>query len=190
MYVAFFGFFSHPVEHVLILAIVEPAPSGADVDGRPPAVRTRSVYRRDHRGAAASAFQQTSEDVGVLSLVGFPGAYAAALPALEYGCDVILTLPRDDGRVVVLDHAIPNRRLGDKAQIIKSPTEIEVLGPYARYQYYGKVMVGKAPKTVTDRDLKYDKTKNPQAGPFWDRTLMAAEGDQIVSELQGYINRK
>ena len=80
--------------------------------------------------------------------------------------------------------------LATKLKYIKSPTEIEVLGPYARYQYYGKVMVGRAPKTVTDRDLKYDKTKNPQAGPFWDKRLMAAEGRQIVAEAQRYVDRR
>ena len=80
--------------------------------------------------------------------------------------------------------------LATKLKFVKSPTEIEVLGPYARYQYYGKVMVGKAPKTVTDRDLKYDKTKNPQAGPYWDRRMMAAEKGQIVAEVQAYVNRR
>lgn len=80
--------------------------------------------------------------------------------------------------------------LATKLKIIKSPTEIEILGPYARYQYYGKVMVGSAPKTVTDIDLQYDKTKNPQAGPFWDRRMMAAEGDAIAADVQDYINRK
>lgn len=80
--------------------------------------------------------------------------------------------------------------LATKLKYIKSPTEIEVAARYATYQYYGKVMVGKAPKTVTDRDLKYDKTENPQAGPFWDKRLMAAEGQQIVAEIQEYVNRR
>lgn len=80
--------------------------------------------------------------------------------------------------------------LATKLKYIKSPTEIEVLGPYARYQYYGKVMVGKVPKTVTDRDLKYDKTENPQAGPFWDKRLMAAEGRQIAAGVQKYVDRR
>jgi len=80
--------------------------------------------------------------------------------------------------------------LSTKLKHIKSPTEIEVLGPYARYQYFGKVMVGKPPKTVTDRPLNYDKTKSPLAGPFWDRRLMAAEGRQIASEVQRYVDRK
>lgn len=80
--------------------------------------------------------------------------------------------------------------LSTKLKFIKSPTEIEVLGPYARYQYYGKIMVGKPPKTVTDRPLKYDKTKHLMAGPLWDRRMMAAEGAQIKAEVQEYVDRK
>ena len=62
--------------------------------------------------------------------------------------------------------------------------------PYARYQYYGKVMVGPAPKTVTDKDLQYTKSKNPLAGPFWDRRMMAAEGAQIREDIQNYVRRR
>ena len=64
------------------------------------------------------------------------------------------------------------------------------MGPYARYQYYGKVMEGPAPRRVTDRPLNYDKTKNPQAGPYWERRLMAAEGEQIGKDLADYITRR
>ena len=78
--------------------------------------------------------------------------------------------------------------LSTKLKHIKSATEIEVLGPYARYQYYGKVMEGPAPKAVTDRYLKYDKTKNPLAGPFWDRRLIANEGAQIAGEVRRYVS--
>lgn len=78
--------------------------------------------------------------------------------------------------------------LATKLKHIKSATEIEVLGPYARYQYYGKAMEGPAPKVVTDRDLKYDKTKNPLAGPFWDRRLMTNEGAQIAAEVRRYVS--
>ena len=99
--------------------------------------------------------------------------------------------------------------LATKLKYIKSPTEIEVLGPHSRYQYYGKVMVnaktGKGPALipgvgyryrkgttlkVTDRDLKYDTTKHPDAGPFWDRRMMAAEKDAIVSDVQAYVRRR
>ena len=80
--------------------------------------------------------------------------------------------------------------LSTKLKIIRSPTEIEVLGPYARYQYYGKAMEGAAPRVVTDRDLQYDTSKHPLAGPFWDRRLMTAEGDAIASDVEEYVGRK
>ena len=95
-----------------------------------------------------------------------------------------------------------------KLKRVVSPTEIEVLGPYARYQYYGKLMVdpktGSAgfltpecwrsrkgvSKVLTDRDLEYDTTKNPMAGPYWDRKLIFAEGKAIVAELQAFVDRR
>ena len=99
--------------------------------------------------------------------------------------------------------------LATKLKHIKSPTEIEVIAPYSRHQYYGKVMVnsktGKGPALipgvgfryrkgttlkVTNRDLEYDTTKNPQAGPFWDKRMMAAEKGAIVSDIQAYVRRK
>lgn len=80
--------------------------------------------------------------------------------------------------------------LSTKLKHVKSPTEIEVLGPYARYQYFGKVMVGQPPKMLTNQPLNYDKTKNPLVSPFWDRRLMAAEGKRIAAEVQRYVDRK
>lgn len=99
--------------------------------------------------------------------------------------------------------------LSTKSKRIKSPTEIEVAAPYARYQYYGKVMVnsetGKGPALIpgvgyryrkgtvlkaTERDLNYDLTKHPQAGPFWDRRMMASEAAQIAQDVQAYIKRR
>ena len=99
--------------------------------------------------------------------------------------------------------------LSTKQKYIKSPTEIEVAAPYARMMYHGKVMVnsktGKGPALipgvgyryrkgttlkVTDRDLKYDTTKHPDAGPFWDRRMMAAEKDAIAADVQAYVRRR
>lgn len=45
--------------------------------------------------------------------------------------------------------------------------EVLYQSPYARYQYYGKVMVGRAPKTVTNKDLQYSPQSHPLAGSFW-----------------------
>lgn len=99
--------------------------------------------------------------------------------------------------------------LSTKSKRIKSPTEIEVAAPYALYMYYGKVMVnsktGKGPAfipgvgyryrkgtvlKVTERDLNYDLTKHPKAGPFWDRRMMASEAAQIAHDIQVYVNRR
>lgn len=62
--------------------------------------------------------------------------------------------------------------------------------PFGKYIYHGKVMTGPPPKTVTDTPLNYTKTKNPLAGPYWDRALSAAEGAILARKLQNYINRK
>lgn len=94
------------------------------------------------------------------------------------------------------------------AQTDISSGRIVVQEPQARYLYYGKIMVnaktGKGPMNIpgvgprykkgtmlkaTDRDLNYTKTKNPLAGPFWDKRTWAAEGDVITRELQNYVNR-
>jgi len=45
--------------------------------------------------------------------------------------------------------------LKNSARIVEQGTAIEYNTPYARYQWYGKVMVGSKPKVVTDRDLVY-----------------------------------
>ena len=105
-----------------------------------------------------------------------------------------------DGHVQKFHTANVNRRIGKymphltgtletKLKIVRG-TQIVVLGPYAKYQYYGKVMVGSAPKVLTDRDLEYTKTFNPQAGPYWDRALVAAEGKTMTADLQRYIGRR
>lgn len=69
-------------------------------------------------------------------------------------------------------------------------TQIVTEASQAKYLYYGKVMEGKAPKKRTERNLEYTKLKNPLAGPYWDRRLMAAEGDALRSDLQKYIREK
>lgn len=74
------------------------------------------------------------------------------------------------------------------AQTDISKPEIVTIAPQAAYLYYGKVMVGKVPKTVTDKDLVYTKDKNPLAGPFWDRALVTNEGPAIVQDLQDYLD--
>lgn len=99
--------------------------------------------------------------------------------------------------------------LATKLKFQASPSSIIVLGPYANYQYRGKVMVnantgegtafipgvgyrykkGTVPKD-TNRPLRYDKSKNPDAGPLWDERLVENEMDAMIADLKNYIRRK
>ena len=62
--------------------------------------------------------------------------------------------------------------------------------PYARYQYYGKLMVSSITgsayatqgesKVLTDKNLKYRKI-NPNAGPFWFERMKSDHKRTILS---------
>lgn len=67
--------------------------------------------------------------------------------------------------------------------------EINQIAPYARYQYYGKLMVSSITgsawshgesKVLTDKDLQYDKSKHPQAGPFWFERMKTDHKEDIL----------
>lgn len=68
--------------------------------------------------------------------------------------------------------------------------EINQVTPYARYQYYGKLMVSSITgsswarrgekKILTDRDLVHDKSKHPMAGPFWFERMKADHKEDIL----------
>ncbi len=54
-------------------------------------------------------------------------------------------------------------------------------GPYARYLYYGKVMVGRAPKKLTDKDLTFHGgDESPPRGAFWFERMKADKKEQIL----------
>lgn len=90
---------------------------------------------------------------------------------------------------------------------IRKP-EIVTDAPQAEFLFSGKVMIDpkinaagfmtsegwRSPKggtkVVTSRDLEYTKTKNPAAGPYWDRALSAAEGAALAADLQRFMNRR
>jgi hypothetical protein len=71
--------------------------------------------------------------------------------------------------------------------------DIKQNAPYARYQYYGKLMVSSVTgsawshgesKVLTDKDLQYNKSKNSQAGPFWFERMKADKKEQILRGAQ------
>lgn len=87
--------------------------------------------------------------------------------------------------------------------------EIVLDVPYGKFLYHGVLMVDpvtgaagfkdkdgqwsswkERPKVKSDRPITYTKTKNPQAGPYWDRALKAAEQPAMQADLQRYVNRK
>jgi hypothetical protein len=53
------------------------------------------------------------------------------------------------------------------------------IAPYARYQYYGKVMVGKAPKTVSSKDLVYHG--GGIRGSFWFERWKTVDGGRTIA---------
>lgn len=57
--------------------------------------------------------------------------------------------------------------------------------PYARYQYYGKVMVGSPPKKVTNTDLKYNGA--PKRGAHWDKRMWNDKGKDICKNVERFI---
>ncbi len=67
------------------------------------------------------------------------------------------------------------------AQTDISKPEIITDEPQARTLFYGVSASGKP--------LNYTKTHNPQAGPRWDRSLIAAEMPAMRQELQNFIDR-
>ena len=80
--------------------------------------------------------------------------------------------------------------------------------PYAKYLFHGKVMIDPkinaagfmtpegwrsrkgSVKVRTSRNLVYNKTKNPMAGPRWDIAVSVHEGKAMAADLQRYIARK
>lgn len=64
------------------------------------------------------------------------------------------------------------------------------LTPYARYQYYGKLMVSPTTgsswakkyekKVLTDTNLVHNKSMHPMAGPFWFERMKADKKDVIL----------
>lgn len=56
--------------------------------------------------------------------------------------------------------------------------EVNYNSPYARYLYYGKLMVGRAPKELTDIDLKFHGA--PMRGAFWFERMKQDKKEQIL----------
>lgn len=68
--------------------------------------------------------------------------------------------------------------------------EINQIAPYARFQYYGKVMVSAITgspwaskgekKILTDKDLQYNSSRHPLAGKMWFERMKADHKEEIL----------
>ena len=79
--------------------------------------------------------------------------------------------------------------LEQRSMVLREGREVEFPGPYARFQYMGKLMVDPdtgspwaragVQKVVTDRDLTYSA-----GGPKWFDAAKAAHGEAWVAEVK------
>lgn len=77
--------------------------------------------------------------------------------------------------------------------------EIHQIAPYAKYQYYGKLMVSSITgspyankgekKILTGINLKYSKSVHPLAGPFWFERMKRDHLKTILKGAQRYAER-
>ena len=71
--------------------------------------------------------------------------------------------------------------------------------PYARFQYYGKVMTtedgrvwahhGEKKPIITNRDLQYDTSKHPLAGSHWWDRMKADKGKELLKSVKEYVRK-
>ncbi|MEG2716917.1 MAG: minor capsid protein [Eubacterium sp.] len=84
--------------------------------------------------------------------------------------------PRDTGNLYSTSRILPTRH------VILYPT------PQARYLWNGKVMVGRAPKKVTKKNLKFAGA--PMRGPFWVNRMWADNKQQVLRSLARFTRFK
>ena len=77
-----------------------------------------------------------------------------------------------------MDKYVPYESGPLRNQVIIEDNSITYTQLYARYQYKGRSIKGKP--------LVY---KTPGTGSYWDRKMVSAEFDQVVQEVQKYIDR-
>ena len=74
-----------------------------------------------------------------------------------------------------------------------SKHEIKYISPYAKYQYYGKLMLAKngsswakkgEKKVETSRNLKYHTSGT---GPKWDKLMMQRRKNDLIKDVENYI---
>lgn len=88
------------------------------------------------------------------------------------------------------DHYVPMQQgtLKNTATIAADGSEIVYTQPYAHYQYYGKVMAGRAPKHYTGEDLTYHGA--PMRGARWTERMLADKSDELTASVENFIAQR
>ena len=77
--------------------------------------------------------------------------------------------------------------LKSQKQIAADGSQIVYTAPYAHYQYYGEVMVGRAPKSYAGKKLTYNGA--PMRGSRWIERMMNDKKKEIESNVEAFIRR-
>ena len=81
-----------------------------------------------------------------------------------------------------------------KAVTYPSNDEIRYISPYAKYQYYGKLMLapnGSAwakkgeKKHITSKNLKYHTSNT---GAKWDKLMLQKRKNDVIRDVQNYMD--
>ena len=64
----------------------------------------------------------------------------------------------------------------------KDDWHVHIAGPYARFLFFGKTAAG--------QPVDYSKQQNPNAGPNWDRRMVAERGAAIVAAANRKFRRR
>lgn len=77
--------------------------------------------------------------------------------------------------------------LKNQATIASDGSQLIYTQPYAHYQYYGKVMAGRAPKSYTGDDLTYHGANR---GPQWEKRMLADKSKQLEQSVETFIKKR
>lgn len=78
--------------------------------------------------------------------------------------------------------------LKNQTTIASDGSQLIYTQPYAHYQYYGKVMAGRAPKKYTGDDLTYHGA--PMRGPEWEKRMLADKSKDLENSIDAYIKKR
>lgn len=78
--------------------------------------------------------------------------------------------------------------LKNQSTIAADGSQLVYTQPYAHYQYYGKVMAGRAPKNYTGDDLTYHGA--PMRGPQWEKRMLADKSKQLEQSVETFVKKR